>query len=139
LAKRVKIQVGNKPRLCRGLPVGSLITCADNTGAKVLKIIAVIPYKSRLNRFPSASVGDMIVTSVKKGTPEMRRKIVRAVVVRQRKSYRRPDGAWVMFEDNAGVVVSPDGEPQGSEARGPVAKEAAERWSKIATIASIVI
>jgi large subunit ribosomal protein L14 len=139
LAKRIKIKVGNKPRLCRGLPVGSLITCADNTGAKVLKIIAVTAYKGRLNRFPSASVGDMVVTSVKKGIPEMRRKIVRAVVVRQRKSYRRPDGAWVVFEDNAAVVVSPEGEPQGSEARGPVAKEAAERWSKIATIASIVV
>lgn len=139
MAKRIKIKVGNKPRLCRGLPVGSLITCADNTGAKVLKIIAVTAYKGRLNRFPSASVGDMVVTSVKKGIPEMRRKIVRAVVVRQRKSYRRPDGAWVVFEDNAAVVVSPEGEPQGSEARGPVAKEAAERWSKIATIASIVV
>lgn len=69
----------------------------------------------------------------------MRRKIVRAVIVRQRKSYRRPDGAWVAFEDNAAIVVSPEGEPQGSEARGPVAKEAAERWSKIATIASIVV
>jgi large subunit ribosomal protein L14 len=81
----------------------------------------------------------MVVTSVKKGTPEMRRKIVRAVIVRQRKSYRRQDGAWVTFEDNAAIVVSPEGEPQGSEARGPVAKEAAERWSKIATIASIVV
>lgn len=69
----------------------------------------------------------------------MRRKIVRAVVIRQRKSYRRPDGTWIMFEDNAGVVVSPEGEPQGSELRGPIAKEAAERWSKVATIASIVL
>jgi 50S ribosomal protein uL14 len=139
LAKRVKIVVGNKPKICRGLPVGAYISCADNTGAKTLKIIAVTPYKGRLNRFPSASVGDMVVTSVKKGTPEMRRKIVRAVIIRQRKSYRRPDGTWIMFEDNAGVVVNPDGEVQGSEIRGPVAKEAAERWSKIATISSIVV
>jgi len=139
LAKRIKIQIGNKPRISRGLPVGSLITCADNSGAKILKIIAVTSHKTRLNRFPSASVADMVVTAVKKGTPEMRRKIVRAVIVRQRKSYRRADGAWVTFEDNAAIVVSPEGEPQGSEARGPIAKEAAERWSKIATIASIVV
>lgn len=68
MAKRVKIVIGNKPKICRGLPVGTYISCADNSGAKVLKIIAVTDYRGRLNRFPAASVGDMVVTSVKKGS-----------------------------------------------------------------------
>jgi large subunit ribosomal protein L14 len=96
-------------------------------------------YKGRLRRLPAAAVGDMVVVSVRRGTPDMRRKIFRAVVVRQRKAYRRAEGIWVQFEDNAGVIMTPEGEMRGSEIRGPVAKEAAERWSRIASAASIII
>ena len=69
----------------------------------------------------------------------MRRQVVRAIIIRQKKSYRRRDGRFVSFEDNAAVITSPLGEPKGSEIRGPVAKEAAERWPRLASVASTVI
>ena len=126
-------------RIAAGVQVGTYVTVADNSGAKEAMIIGVIGYKGRLRRIPYASVGDMVVVTVKKGTPEMRKQVVRAIVVRQRRPYRRPDGTWVAFEDNAVVIVSPDGTPKGSEVRGPIAREAAERWPKVANIASIII
>lgn len=131
--------IGQKPKISRGLPVGSILKCADNTGARGLRLIQVMGYKGRLRRLPSASIGDRITVSVKRGTPDMRKKIFHAVVVRQRKPYRRADGVWVQFEDNAAVIITPEGEMKGSEIRGPVAKEAAERWPRIASAASIII
>ncbi len=127
------------PRLSKGIPTNCRLLCADNSGGKLLKVIALIGYKGRLTRLPAASVGSMIVASVIKGTPEMRRQIVRAVVIRQRKPYHRIDGRWIQFEDNAAVITSPVGEPKGSEIRGAIAKEAAERWPRLASVASIVV
>jgi len=134
-----KGMIGQKPKISRGLLAGSIIKCTDNTGARMLRIIQVIGYKGRLRRVPAASVGDMIVVSVRRGSPDMRKKIFQAVIVRQKKPYRRSDGTWVQFEDNAAVVMTPEGEMRGSEIRGPVAKEAAERWPRIASAASIII
>lgn len=65
---------GAKFRVTLGLPVAAVINCADNTGAKNLHIIAVYGIRGRLNRLPSAGVGDMVVCSVKKGKPELRKK-----------------------------------------------------------------
>ncbi|MDD1777324.1 MAG: 50S ribosomal protein L14 [Candidatus Helarchaeota archaeon] len=127
------------PRISRGLNTLSRVPCSDNSGGKILKIIAVVGYKGRLNRFPSAGVGSMIVASVIKGTPEMRRQIIRAIIIRQRKPFRRADGRWIQFEDNAAVITSPVGDPKGSEIRGVVAKEAAERWPRLASQASMVV
>ncbi len=126
-------------RIAVGVQAGTYAVVADNSGAREVMIIGVIGYKGRLRRLPVASVGDMVVVSVKKGTPEMRKQVTRAVVVRQRRPYRRPDGTWVSFEDNAVVIVSPDGTPKGSEIRGPIAREAAERWPKVANIATIIV
>ncbi len=131
--------IGQRPKISRGLPAGSMVKCTDNTGAKALRLIQVIGYKGRLRRLPTAAVGDMIVVSVRKGTPDLRKKIFRAVVVRQKKPYRRADGDWVQFEDNAAVIMTPEGEMRGSEIRGPVAKEAAERWPRVASAASIIV
>ncbi len=128
-----------KVKISKGINVGSLIKCADNSGAKVLRLVQVIGYKGRHRRVPAASVGDAVVVSVRKGTPDMRKKLFHAVIVRQRKPYRRPEGIWVQFEDNAAVIITPDGEMRGSEIRGPVAREAAERWPRIASAASIII
>jgi large subunit ribosomal protein L14 len=69
----------------------------------------------------------------------MRRQIVYAVIVRQRRPFRRPDGTWVSFEDNAAVLVNPDGTPRASEIRGPIAREAAERWPKVAKLATMIV
>jgi len=134
-----KGMVGQRTKISRGIPVGSVVRCADNTGARELRIIQVMAYGGRLRRVPSAAVGDMVVVSVRRGTPDMRKKIFQAVLVRQRKPYRRPDGIWVQFEDNGAVIMTPEGEMRGSEIRGPVAKEAAERWPRIASAASIIV
>lgn len=126
-------------RQTRGLPTGAKIECADNTGAKVVEIITVISYHGTKRRQPAAGVGDMVVVSVKKGTPEVRKKVMRAVIIRQRRPFRRPDGTMVEFEDNAAVIVTEDGETKGTEIKGPVAREAAERWPRIAAIASTIV
>ncbi|MCD6485066.1 MAG: 50S ribosomal protein L14 [Candidatus Odinarchaeota archaeon] len=121
----------------RGLPVGARLKCADNSGAKILQIISVIGYKTRLNRYPTATVGDMVVVTVKTGKPEMRNKVWKAIVVRQRKPYRRRDGTWIQFEDNAAVITDDSGSPKGSEIKGPIAREAAERWPLVSKIAKM--
>ncbi len=130
---------GRGLRTSRGLPVGCTLKCADNTGARELRLVQVVGYKGRLRRLASATVGDSVVVSVKVGTPDMRKKLFQAVIIRQRMPYRRPEGAWVQFEDNAAVIVTPEGDMKGSEIRGPVAKEAAERWPRIASAASIIV
>lgn len=134
-----KGMIGQRPKISTGLLAGSVVKCTDNTGARKLRVIQVMGYKGRLGRVPAAAVGDRVVVSVRKGTPDMRKKIFQAVLVRQKKPYRRADGIWVQFEDNAAVIMTPEGEMRGSEIRGPVAKEAAERWPRIASAASIII
>jgi large subunit ribosomal protein L14 len=134
-----KGMIGHGPKISRGLPMGSILRCADNTGARELRLVQVMGYKGRLRRYPSAAVGDRITVSVRHGTPDMRKKIFQAVVVRQRKPFRRPEGIWIQFEDNAAVIITPDGEMKGSEIRGPVAREAAERWPRIASAATIIV
>eukprot|EP00386_Alphamonas_edax_P002769 GDKI01008433.1.p2 GENE.GDKI01008433.1~~GDKI01008433.1.p2 ORF type:complete len:153 (-),score=50.74 GDKI01008433.1:127-549(-) len=126
---------GGKMRITMGLNVGALINCADNSGAKNIYMIAVKGFGSHLNRLPKASVGDMVLCSVKKGKPDLRKKVMPAIVVRQRKAWRRPEGFFLYFEDNAGVIVNPKGEMKGSAITGPVAKECAEMWPKIASAA----
>ena len=123
----------------RGLPLGAVIPCADNTGAKMLSLIGVKDLHTVARRIPAAGVGGLFIASVRKGTPEMRAKVVYAVVVRQRRPYRRADGNIIEFEDNAAVLVTLEGEVRGSEIKGPVAREAAERWPRIAAIASTIV
>lgn len=130
--------IGHGPKLSRGLQPPAMLKCADNTGARTLRLVQVMGYKGRLRRYPSATVGDKITVSVRHGTPDMRKKIFQAVIVRQRKPFRRVEGVWVQFEDNAAVIITPEGEMKGSEIRGPVAKEAAERWPRIASASSII-
>ena len=81
-----------------GLPVGAVVNCADNTGAKNLYVISVKGVKGRLNRLPAACVGDMVMATVKKGKPDLRKKVMPAVIVRQRKPWRRKDGVFMYFE-----------------------------------------
>lgn len=80
------------------------MNCCDNSGARNLYIISVKGIGARLNRLPAAGVGDMVMATVKKGKPELRKKVMPAVVVRQSKPWRRSDGVYLYFEDNAGVV-----------------------------------
>ena len=126
-------------KVSKPLPIGARLQCIDNTGAREVEIISVKGYKGVRRRLDIAGVGDMVVISVKKGTTDMRREVTTAVVVRQKKEYRRADGLRVKFEDNAAVIVDTDGVLKGSEIRGPVAKEAAERWPSVGSAASIIV
>jgi len=120
------------------MPVASIMNCADNTGAKNLYIFAVYGIQARLNRLPACSVGDMFLCSVKKGKPELRKKVLQGVIIRQRKAIRRREGHFLYFEDNAGVIVNPKGDMKGSGIIGPVAKECAALWPKISGTAGSI-
>jgi large subunit ribosomal protein L14 len=129
-----------KSKVTRSLPVGSQIPTCDNSGAKVIEIISVQKYKGVKRRKPSAGIGDMIRAAVKKGRPDMMKQMVYAVIVRQKKEYQRPDGTRIKFEDNAAVVLKDEkGNPKGTIFKGPIAKEATERWPGISKVASIII
>ncbi|MBN2368545.1 50S ribosomal protein L14 [Candidatus Woesearchaeota archaeon] len=129
-----------KARVSRGLPVGANVPTCDNSGAKLVEVISVKSYKGVKRRKPSAGVGDMIRAAVKKGRPDMMKQMVYAIVVRQKKEYRRSDGTRIKFEDNAVVVLKDDkGNPKGTIFKGPVAKEATERWPAVAKVASTII
>ena len=84
----------------RGLPTMARLQVADNTGAKIAQLINVRKLGGTMRRYPSAGVGDLIKVSVKRGTPDTRRQMFNAVVIRQRRPFRRVDGTWVQFEDN---------------------------------------
>ena len=131
-------QQGTKFAMTTALPVGAVINCCDNSGAKNMFIIAVRGHKGRLNRLPAASVSDLIVITCKKGKPALRKKVATGVVVRQRQLWRRKDGVVIGFQDNAGVIINDKGEMKGSAVTGPVAKECAELWPKIASVAPAV-
>lgn len=110
MAKKSKTgAVGVKLRITRGLPVAATINCADNSGAKSLMIISVAACRGNLNRLPSGSIGDVVFCSVKKGVQKLRKKIHPAVIIRQRRPWRRPDGTFIYCEDNAGVIVNNKG------------------------------
>ncbi len=124
----------------KALTIGSRLVCADNSGAKELEIISVLKYHGRRSRLPRAGIGDVVIASVKKGNPKMRKKVVKAVIIRQRKAYKRPDGTRIMFEDNAAVLVDPVKKiPVATEIKGAVAREVGERFPKVLGIASIVV
>ena len=82
------------------------MNCADNTGAKNLYMIAVTGIGAKLNRFPAGSVGDMFLCSVKKGKPELRKKVLQAVIIRQRKAIRRREGHFLYFEGTSCLPFS---------------------------------
>ncbi|GAB4310378.1 MAG: 50S ribosomal protein L14 [Methanobacteriaceae archaeon] len=126
-------------KVTKALPIGARLQCVDNTGARELEIVSVKGYKGVRRRLAPAGVGDMVIVSVKKGTADMRKEVLTAIVVRQKKEYKRADGLRVKFEDNAAVIITPEGTIKGSEIRGPVAKEAADRWPSVGSAASIII
>ena len=129
-----------KARITRALPKDSKIEVCDNSGAKIINIISIRGSKTRKGRYPIAGVGDYIMASVIKGEADIRKQVVPAIIVRQKKEYRRPDGTRIKFEDNAAVILKDDlGNPRGTALKGPIAKEAADRWPGIAKLASIIV
>ncbi|MBI2303397.1 MAG: 50S ribosomal protein L14 [Chloroflexi bacterium] len=112
---------------------------ADNTGVRVLMCIN-IPGGTR-RRY--ARVGDVIVCAVKQTTPNASIKkgeVVKAVIVRTAKTYRRPDGSYIRFDDNAAVILTTDNNPRGSRIFGPVARELRDKnFMRIISLAPEVL
>ena len=115
------------------------LKAADNTGVRQLMCINVLGGTRK--RF--AKVGDTIVASVKKATPEAMGKkgeVVRAVIVRVTRPYRRPDGSYIKFDDNAAVILSDKNNPRGTRIFGPVARELRDKnFTKIISLAPEVL
>jgi large subunit ribosomal protein L14 len=115
------------------------LVCADNTGARELLCIRVVGGSNR--RY--ASVGDVIVATVKDALPNMpvkKSEVVRAVVVRVRNNIRRNDGSTIRFDDNAAVIINKDGNPKGTRVFGPIARELRDKnFTKILSLAPEVL
>lgn len=126
-------------RITRGIKVGTRLNCVDNTGAKELQVISVKGYKGTRGRIPSAAIGDVVTCAVKKGNQKIMHEVVRAVIIRQKMPYRRPNGVHIKFDDNAAILIDDKMEPRGKDIKGVVAKEVIERFSPIGKISKIVI
>ncbi|MGC8623200.1 MAG: uL14 family ribosomal protein [Candidatus Micrarchaeia archaeon] len=130
---------GLSSKISKTLLPGSIITCADNSGAAELMIIHIVGRGGRHGKMATAGVGDVVSASVKKGSPSYIKKVVKAVIIRQKDEIRRASGIRVRFEDNAGVIVGDDFLPVGTEIKGPIAREVIERYVKVAGIASRIV
>jgi len=117
----------------------SVVKIADNTGAKRALCIRVLGGSRR--RY--ARVGDVIVVTVKDALPNgavKKGEVVKAVIVRTSKEMRRKDGSYIRFDDNAAVILNPNGEPRGTRIFGPVGRELREKkYMKIVSLAPEVI
>lgn len=117
----------------------SMLTVADNSGAKLLQCFHVLGGSTR--RY--GQIGDIIVAAVKEAEPRRlvkKHDVVRAVIVRQRKALRRADGSYVRFDDNAAVILEKDKEPKGGRIFGPIPREIREKgYTKIAALATEIV
>ncbi len=124
----------------RGLNIGSLVVAADNSGARIVRIVSIKKGKTTKGRQGYAKISDWVKVSVRKGDPKMKGEVFDAVVIRQRKPYRRNTGERVFFEDNAVALLKDDkGNPKGTMIKGAVAREVQERWKEVAKIAQFVL
>ncbi|HZP95607.1 MAG TPA: 50S ribosomal protein L14 [Candidatus Limnocylindria bacterium] len=115
------------------------VRVADNSGAREISVIRVLGSSTGT----TASIGDVIIATVKNAIPNAgvkKGEVVRAVVVRQTKEYRRADGSFIRFDDNAAVLLNPQNQPRGTRIFGPVARELRERnFMKIVSLAPEVL
>jgi len=116
----------------------TMLTVADNTGAKKVMCIRVLGGNKKY-----AKIGDTIIAVVKEALPNMpvkRSDVIRAVIVRTKKSIRRQDGMYIRFDDNAAVLVNLENNPKGTRVFGPVAREIRDKnYSKIVSLAPEVL
>ncbi len=126
-------------RATEALNLGCKLISTDNSGAKICKIVSVKKAKAKKGKQVAAKIGDWVKVSVKKGIPDMKGKVFDAVVVRQKKPWRRLTGERVAFEDNAVIILKDDkGNPKGTQIKGPIAREVQERWPQVAKIAQSI-
>ncbi|MEE9405994.1 MAG: uL14 family ribosomal protein [Candidatus Aenigmarchaeota archaeon] len=126
-------------KITRGLSVGSYLTCADNSGAKELQIISVRGYKGKRRTKPRAGVAGIVKCRVSRGNEKVRHEMFLAIIIRQKKEYRRPSGMRVSFEDNAAILVDEKFMPKGTSVKGPMAREVVQRFQPIGKVASQVV
>ena len=116
----------------------TILTVADNTGAKKVMCIRILGGNKKY-----AEIGDTIIAVVKEAIPNMpikRSDVVKAIIVRTKKTIRRQDGMYIRFDDNAAVIVNPENNPRGTRVFGPVAREIRDKnLSKIVSLAPEVI
>ncbi|HLD38062.1 MAG TPA: uL14 family ribosomal protein [Candidatus Nanoarchaeia archaeon] len=126
-------------RATRGLNLGAQLIAADNSGAKIVRLVSVKRSKAAKKRQVSGKIADAVKVSVRVGIPEMKGKVFDAVIIRQRKPFRRLTGERVAFSDNAVAIMKDEkGNPKGTQIKGPIAREVKERWAQVAKIASMV-
>ena len=126
-------------RTGKALQVGSKLKCVDNSGAKVLRIISVRGYKGIRRARPSAGVASLVMCKVESGNEKVRHQVFKAVIVRQKKEFRRPNGMRIEFEENAAVLVNDKFDPTGSIIKGLIAKEVVQRFKTLGKIASTIV
>jgi large subunit ribosomal protein L14 len=127
-------------KVTRGLNIGSLVLAADNSGARIVRITGVKHGKTKKGRQQYAKVADFVKVSVRAGKPDMKGLVFDAIVIRQKKPYKRLTGERVKFEDNAVALLKDEkGNPKGTQIKGVVAREVAERWKEVAKIAQFVL
>ena len=116
----------------------TILTVADNTGAKKVMCIRILGGNKKY-----AEIGDTIIAVVKEAIPNMpikRSNVVKAVIVRTKKTIRRQDGMYIRFDDNAAVIVNTENNPRGTRVFGPVAREIRDKnFSKIVSLAPEVL
>lgn len=123
-------------RATKSLNLGARLISSDNSGAKIVRLVSVKKGKTKKGRQGYAKIADWVKVSVKKGIPDMKGKVFDAVIIRQKKPYRRLNGERIAFEDNAVAILKDEkGNPKGTQIKGPVAKEIIERWPQVAKIA----
>ena len=131
---------GVSAKLTKSLNIGSLVLASDNSGARIVKIVSVKHGKSTKGRQQYAKLGDWVKVSVRKGNPEMKGEVFDAVVIRQKKPYRRNTGERVAFTDNAVVLLKDEkGNPKGTQIKGPIAKEVSDRWQFLGKISKFIL
>ena len=135
-----KLMQSVNAKIIKSINFGAEIPTCDNSGAKVIRIFGAKGSKTVKGRMGKCGVGDLVIASVIKGKPELRKQVVHAIIVRQKKEYRRADGMRIKFEDNAAVVLKDEkGNPKGTTLKGAIAKEVADRWGNVAKIARIIV
>jgi large subunit ribosomal protein L14 len=126
-------------KIIKGLQTGSRMVCNDNSGAKIVAIIGVKGAKAKRAMYPKVGISDVVTVAVKKGTAAMKKKVLTALIVRQKQYFKRPNGVRISFEDNACVIIDDQGLPVGTEIKGVIAREVATRYPKVAAIAAAVV
>ncbi len=127
-------------RTTKGLNLGAKLVAADNSGARIVRLVGVKRAKTKKGRQVAAKVADWVKVSVRKGNPEMKGEVFDAVLVRQKKPWRRNTGERICFTDNAVALLKDEkGNPKGTQIKGPIPREIMERWKQVAKLASVVV